>query len=297
MEIVLALGGGGPKGAAHVGVLDVLTREGFEIKALAGTSIGGLVGAVYISGVSPDEIKDAFKGLELTKLYGREKGDEPSLLGLAGIARILTEFLGAKTFADLPVPFATTAVDLNTGEVLIFQEGPLVEAVLATIAVPGVFPARRWNERLLIDGGVLCPVPIGPARDLMPGFPLVAVVLNQLTKPGKSFSVPETSYANPVVGYISKLRLAQALNVFIRSTEHSGRLLTELVLQTEKPDLVIRPDLHDVGFLDNIDVSVIAERGEQAAVEILPEVRSLMKTSKRLQRWLQRRIGEIGARS
>jgi NTE family protein len=295
MEIVLALGGGGAKGAAHVGVLEVLDREGFKIKALAGTSVGGLVGAVYLAGVSPKDIKAAFKGLELPKLYGRQRGDEPSLLGLAGITRILSEMVGDKTFADLPIPFATTAVDLNTGEVIIFTEGPLIEAVLATVAVPGIFPARRWDSRLLVDGGVLCPVPVGPARDLRPGYPLVAVVLNQLSRPGKSFSIPETSHANPVVEVISRLRLAQALNVFIRSTEHTGRLLTELVLEVEKPDLVIRPDLHDIGALDNIDVSLIAERGEWAAVEMLPELRDSAKKSRRLWHWIKHRYREINA--
>lgn len=291
MEIVLALGGGGPRGAAHVGVLDVLEREGFQIKALAGSSIGGLVGAVYLSGVSPDEIKAAFRGLELTKLYGRKKGDEPSLLGLEGITRILSEMLGSKTFADLPVPFATTAVDINTGEMIVFTEGPLIEAVLATVAVPGVFPARRWNDHLLVDGGVLCPVPISPARDLMPNYPLVAVALNQLSKPGKSFSIPETSKGNPVVGYISRLRLAQALNVFIRSTEHSGKLLTELMLEIEKPDVIIRPELHDIALLDNIDVAEIAERGERAAMEMLPAIREEIRKPRWLWRRTLRKVG------
>jgi NTE family protein len=295
MELALALGGGGAKGAAHIGVLEVLDREGFQIKALAGTSIGGLIGAVYLSGVSPDEIKSAFIDLGMTRLYGRSKGDEPSLLGLAGITEILTGMLGDKTFADLPVPFATTAVDIDSGEVVIFTEGPLLDAVLATIAVPGVFPARRWSGRLLVDGGVLCPVPISPARALRPDLPLVAVALNQLSRPGKSFSVPETQGPNPVVEYISRLRLAQALNVFIRSTEHSSILLTELLLKVENPDVVILPDMHGVGMLENIDVARIAELGAIAAVEKLDQLHQTAKPTRRAMRWVQRKLEEIGA--
>jgi NTE family protein len=295
MEIALALGGGGVKGAAHIGVLEVLERKGFQIKALAGTSAGGLIGAAYLSGISPQDLKGEFKDLELTKLYGREKGDEPSLLGFEGITKILSKLLGDKTFADLPIPFATTAVDLDRGEVVVFTEGLLIDAVLASAAVPGMFPARRWNDRLLVDGGVLCPVPIGPARELRPDLPLVAVALNQRSKPGESYNVPETPTANPMVEYISRLRLAQAINVFMRSTELSSIQLTELLLKTQKPDVAILPNLAGVGMLDRIDVAEIAQLGEIATLEKLPELRSAVSTWKKAFRWVKQKAGGANA--
>ncbi|MEN8240316.1 MAG: patatin-like phospholipase family protein [Chloroflexota bacterium] len=295
MEIALALGGGGVKGAAHLGVLEVLDREGFEIQALAGTSVGGLIGAVYLCGVSPQEIKDEFRDLELTKLYGRQKGDEPSLLGFEGITKILSNFLGDRTFADLPIPFATTAVDLDRGEVIIFNEGPLIDAVLASTAVPGVFPARRWKGRLLVDGGVLCPVPIRPVRELRSDLPLVAVALNQRSMPGESFNVPETPTTNAMVEYISRLRLAQAINVFVRSSEMSSIRMTELLLKTQKPEVAILPNLHGVGMLDQIDVSEIAKRGEIAALEMLPELRAAVSPWKKPVRWIKNKAGVVDA--
>lgn len=295
MEIALALGGGGVRGAAHIGVLQVLEQEGFRIKALAGSSIGGLIGAVYLSGISPDQMRAEFVDLEMKKLYGRKRGDEPSLLGLDGMTKLLSRMLGDKTFADLPVPFATTAVDINTGEIVVFQDGLLIEAVLATIAVPGVFPARRWNDRLLVDGGVLCPVPIAQLRMLRPDLPLVAVALNQTSLPGKGFAIPETTRSNPVVEYVTRLRLAQALNVFIRSTEHSSVYLTELLLKVEKPDVIILPDMHDIGMLDAIDAAEIALRGENAARSKLGELRAVGKPKAKVLRWMRSVLGETGA--
>jgi NTE family protein len=295
MDLALALGGGGVKGIAHIGVLDALEREGFQIKALAGTSAGGLIGAVYLSGVSTDEMRAEFRDMEFSQLYGRQKGDEPSLLGLAGMTKKLSRMIGDRTFSDLPIPFATTAVDIDTGEVIVFTEGPVLDAVLATIAVPGVFPARRWKGRLLVDGGVLCPVPIGPARDLRPDLPVVAVALNQLSDAGDAFSIPETTSANPVVEYISKLRLAQAVNMFVRSSEHSSILLTELLLKVEKPDVIILPDLHGVGMLDEIDVAEVAELGVKAAEAKLGELHAAVSPARRALRWVQHKFGEVGA--
>jgi len=112
MEIGVALGGGGSRGMAHLGVLKYLEDEGISIGAMAGTSIGGLVGAVYLSGFSLDEMVEQFASIEQDKLYGQLKSDEPSLLGLAGGTKVLSNFLGDLTFQDLKIPFAVTAVDI-----------------------------------------------------------------------------------------------------------------------------------------------------------------------------------------
>ena len=97
MKIALALGGGGSKGNAHIGVLRVLEKAGIRIGALAGTSIGGLIGAVYLAGNSPD-------GIEERLLFRRGPEANNSLLGLAGVAELLSEMIGERTFADLPIP-------------------------------------------------------------------------------------------------------------------------------------------------------------------------------------------------
>ena len=127
MEISLALGGGGSKGFAHLGVLRCLEKEGFKIRAVAGTSAGGIVSTLYAAGYSPDELLDRFKEFDQTRLYGRQPGDGPSLLGVAGINHLLADLLGERTFDDLRIPCAVTAVDLRLEKEVVLKRGRVVE--------------------------------------------------------------------------------------------------------------------------------------------------------------------------
>ena len=277
MEISLALGGGGAKGNAHIGVLRVLDREGFKVKALAGTSAGGLVGALYMAGFSPDQMLDRFTRIDQSKLFGHSDGEQPSLLGLSGMAKILYEMLGECTFEDLTGPFAVTAVDINTGRPVVLREGRVFDAVMATIAVPGIFPAREWGDYVLVDGGLSNPVPVDIARELAPNLPVVAVALTEL--PEANETLPDPNYLGPmqVVERISRLRVAQALGVFMRSIDISGRLITELRLEIDKPDVIIRPNLIGLGALDRVDVAEVSVIGEVAAEEMLPDLFSVVR--------------------
>ncbi len=142
MDIALALGAGGVKGNAHLGVIRRLEREGFRIKAVAGTSFGGIVAALYALGYSADQLEEMFASLDQTQLYGHAPDDGPSLMGLAGVTRFLEETIGNRTFEDLKLPCALTAVDLKSGNEVILSKGPIIDAILATIAIPGIFPAR-----------------------------------------------------------------------------------------------------------------------------------------------------------
>jgi NTE family protein len=282
VEITLALGGGGAKGNAHIGVLRVLEREGFKICGLAGTSIGGLIAAVYATGCSPNQILEYFQSVDQTKLYGRQSGEQPALLGLAGVTQVLSDLIADITFEELPIPFAVTAVDLISGRPQILNQGSVMEAVLATIAVPGIFPARQRGNQLLIDGGIFYPVPTEIVRSLCPRYPTVAVVLSQLSDTQVRLPVPHIPGPAPLISYLSRLRVAQALNVFLRSLDISGRLLTELRLEIDKPDVIIRPDLSGIGLLDRVNVEEVAKRGEIAAESSLPELRKVVRWQYRL---------------
>src|SRR5512143_3953719 len=123
MDISVALGGGGARGYSHVGVLRRLEKEGYRIRAVAGTSFGGIVAALYAAGYSPDEMEEIFCRVDQRKLYGRAPGDGPSLLGLTGVTQWLDETLGDRGFEDLRIPCALTAVDLNSAKEVILSEG------------------------------------------------------------------------------------------------------------------------------------------------------------------------------
>ena len=145
MDISVALGGGGAKGNSHIGVLRLLEKEGYRIRAVAGTSFGGVVAAVYAAGNRPDEVEEIFCRVDQRKLYSRGPKGRPSILGLDGVAQWLQETLGDRTFQDLKVPCAMTAVDLIGGQEVTLSEGLVRDAVLATIALPGIFPSFEAN--------------------------------------------------------------------------------------------------------------------------------------------------------
>lgn len=281
MEISLVLGGGGSKGYAHIGVLKVLEQEGFQIKAMAGTSAGGLMGALYLTGNSPEEIMDRMSSLDQGDLYGHSPGEEPSLLGLSGLTNLLSKVMGDYTFADLPIPFAVTSVDLNSGEPVVLKEGSLLEAVLATIAVPGILPPRIRGDQLLVDGGVSNPVPVNIVKELCPNVPVVAVVLSQ--EPGTPSAPAHLQLENEssLIERITRLKVAQALNIFLRSLDVSSRLLAEMRLEIDKPEVILRPDVSDIGLLEQVDIEDIAMLGELAALDQLENILDAVKWTSR----------------
>lgn len=288
MEFTLALGGGGAKGNAHIGVLRRLKKEAFKIRAVAGTSFGGIVAAMYAAGYTPEEIEDIFVKVDQPNLYGRLPGERPSLLGLEGVHKWLDEVLSERTFADLKIPCAVTAVDLNAGREVILDEGLVKNALLATIAVPGIFPAHAWQDWELVDGGVLDPVPVSVARLLAPSLPVVAVTLHApMGEPARSMGMPvSTGIPKPILDRLAHFRYAQAFDVFLRSVDVGNRAVAEYRLAVDKPDVIVRPAVFDIELLQQVDVREVARRGDEAVEAVLPELRQMVSWTSRLRRSL-----------
>ncbi len=296
MKITLALSGGGVKGFAHIGVLRVLEGEGFRIQGIAGSSAGGLVGALYAAGYSPDQLETRLRQIDQGNLFSRMHGDGPSLLGFTGVQAILHKLLGERTFADLRLPLAVTATDLATGMPMVIRQGRLLDAVLATSAAPGVFPARSQDGRTLVDGGVMNPIPIAQARALSPNDPVVAVVLSppigwqRVTKAGSPGNIP-VLMANLPFAYrlAGRLRLAQAFNLFVQSMDLTGQMLMHIQLQLERPEVIIRPELGEIGLVDQVDIPELIKLGELAARKAMPQLKHAFSWLNRLRRRVVRK--------
>lgn len=287
-RIALALGGGGSKGNAHLGVLRVLEREGIRPGAIAGTSMGGLVAAIYLAGNPVDEIETLFASLEQKALFRRGPNVRNAILGLEGVTEMLQGTIGDRHFEDLDTPLGLTAVDLITGQEVVLTSGPIIDAVLATIALPGIFPTRLINGYELVDGGLTNPVPVAVARSLAPHLPVVASVLSRPPEPQRELPLHKPMVSMPLLDRVSQFRLSQAWNVFNRAIGISGRHLAELRLSLEKPDLIIRPDVEHIGTMETVDVHHVARLGEQAAERAMPELRRLLSRSGGFNSMLQR---------
>jgi NTE family protein len=294
MDISLALGGGGSRGYAHIGVLRCLEREGFRIRALAGTSAGGIVAVGYAAGFTPDKMEAAFSKVDQSKLFARSAEEGPSILGLSGAARLFEEYFGELTFKDLHLPCAVVAVDLKAGQEVVLKEGKVVDALLATVAVPGVFPPKQFRDSQLVDGAVLNPVPVSVARSLAPKLPVVAVVLGGLeesSRLGESHnrfnSIPlPVPVPALLVERFTRTRVAQAFNIFLQSVDVGSRKMAELRLLTDNPDAIIRPNVSGIGLLDKVNVHEIILKGEMATDDILSQLQQDLAWLNRLRRRL-----------
>lgn len=288
MDISVALGGGGAKGNSHIGVLRLLEKEGYRIRAVAGTSFGGVVAAVYAAGYRPDEVEEIFCRVDQRKLYSRGPKGRPSILGLDGVAQWLQETLGDRTFQDLKVPCAMTAVDLIGGQEVTLSEGLVRDAVLATIALPGIFPSFEANGWELVDGGVVNPVPVSVARSLAPGLPVVAVTLTQsLGEPPHKWKMPMPTLVPRVVAErVSRMNIAQSLDVYMRAVEIGSRALAEYRLRADQPEVLVRPHVGDIDLLEVVDPRYVAKLGEDAMAAALPDLRRAVSWQARFSRFL-----------
>jgi NTE family protein len=291
-EISVALGGGGIKGIAHIGVLNRLVKEGFDIRAIAGTSAGGIIGSVFAAGMTPDEIARLVTGIEQSKFFSPNFHDAPALLGLGGLTNILMDSIGQKRFENLSIPFACTAVDINSAQEVIISKGPVLDAIMATVAIPGVFPPVVLGEKTLVDGGVFDPVPVSVARWLAPSLPVVSVVLSPMPEGWAhlpDFTLPTPSgFAAAFINQFSKLKIAQAVRIFTRSTDITTRMLTELRLAVDKPEVIIRPNVDKFGLLDFGDPHELIQLGEEAADAVIPEIKHSLSWTGQISRRLRR---------
>jgi len=288
-SIVIALGGGGVRGIAHLGAVQCLLDNEYEINGIAGTSAGGMFGAPLAAQVPTREILAAVIDFSKSPNFRRASSDSASLVGTTGIEHVLAKFIEGKTFKDLPVKFSVTSTSLKTGEEVIIDDGDVMTAVLTTIAIPGVFPTM--GEDILVDGGVLDPVPVIAARALNPSLPVVAIVLH--TKPA-DYSPMDTSTVvidqipEAIVDRLTKTRLGESLRNLNVGVELSSERLTEVNLELTKPDVIVRPIVGHYGMLQKVDPTVLFDEGYRAMEEQLPalaDALSFVKSIKRISKY------------
>jgi len=278
-KIGLALSGGGAKGIAHIGVLKVLEEAHVPVHMLAGTSMGGVVAAVYAAGRPAAEIEQLARSLRLLDIAQRDRTGL-GLLGQDKMAGRLREALGGDlTFDQLKLPLALVAVDLETGEEVVIREGSVVEGVLATTALPIVFPPLRWRGRLLVDGGVLNPIPFDVARQMGADRVIAVHTLHDLSDVLEVEPPPGGHNPEAIIRLLLyRSRWTPLLNISERSTGIMSRKLVEQRMREAPPDLMIEVPLKGVGLfgLDQVDVCLMA--GEEAARQHLSELIALRDT-------------------
>jgi len=193
-KIGLALSGGSVRGAAHLGVLEVLERNGIRPDLVSGTSAGSVVGAVYCAGMPLDQIETLAQ-----KMQWRNVGHlTRPRLGFFDSRRMedyLIQLIGDLSFDQLEIPLSTVAVDILSGELVIMNKGRVVTGVRASCALPGIFTPVEWEDRLLVDGGLLNNLPVSVVRDMGADYVIAVDLLPPSMLPERPTSILSMWYA------------------------------------------------------------------------------------------------------
>ncbi len=243
-KVALVLGGGGARGVAHIGAIEALEQAGFEIAAVAGTSMGALVGGMYVAG-HLDRFKEWMCELDRYKMLGLVDFAF-SAEGLVKGNRIigaLKELVPDVDIERLPLPFAAVAADLRTGREVVFDRGGLYDAIRASISIPSVFQPVRRGELVLIDGGTVNPLPIDRVRR-RPGELLVAVDVSA------SFSARERRSVN-------------YYKLLASSSEIMQQRIAQLKCRLYKPDVLIEIPADSFGLFEFYRAAEIADAGRR----------------------------------
>ncbi len=260
-RIGLALGAGGIRGCAHIGVLKVLVEEGIRICCVAGASAGAVIGTGFAGGMSPQDIEESFLRLKL-KDYLHFYLDRLHIGHASGVGRKVLELAGSLRLEELPVPCAVVAVDLYRKERVVLREGPVVTAIKAAIAIPFVSGPARVAGRRLYDGGLIDPVPVDLPRRM--GAELVIAV-----DVGRPFA------AAPLATLGRLLKASPSLREVGNLLELMGG--SSPPLHGMPPDLLLRPQLRGIGpnSVRQSSIRLAIAQGEACARAALPAIRRL----------------------
>jgi len=308
-RIGVALGGGAARGWAHLGVIRAFREEGIAPWCVAGTSIGSFIGAAWLSG-SVERLTREVLSLNLRSLlpFLRVHLARAGLVDGRSLEPLIRQYVTAERFEDLPGSFGLNATDLRLGEEVWIREGDLLSGLLASTAVPGLFSPVEREGRLLVDGGLVDPVPVALARE-MGAEVVVAVDINHhivrqgpwLRRDGGEAPEEEdgpaqdgdpedldrkTTWAEWMRRWLPGARAPEAdsrpprrpglYDVLWMGIAIGEVAIGDLRLQIDRPDVLIRPQVGSIAFLDFSRGQEAVEAGYQAAREVLgdPAVRA-----------------------
>ncbi len=237
LKIGLALGSGAARGLAHIGVLKVLEKEKIPIDLIAGTSMGALVGGAYAVGMSVDEMEKIAMEVDWKRL-GRLMDFVIPRAGFINGKKVKTfikTLVKNKKIEELKIPFATVATDIETGEEVVIQQGSIVEAIRASASIPGIFTPVRNGGKILVDGGLVNPIPISVVKKMGAGIIIAVNVISgpKRKTPSKKLLSPASVLAkkNQSVKY-NESRLP-GLDLAVIRTKFD-KLLKEKLISSEK---------------------------------------------------------------
>jgi NTE family protein len=292
--IGLVLGGGAALGMAHIGIIRVLEREGIPIDIVVGSSMGALIGSLWSIGNSADVLEEYGREFE-NKLEMLNKVFDPvlplaGLVGGEGIRKWLKGKLGNKTFHDSKIPLKVVIYDLFHRKEIVLSDGLLLDAIRKSIAIPGVIRPVMEGRQMIIDGGVLNPLPTNVLTDM--GVKKI-IAVNVLQSPEevdwsqkkedenliKCFNMSFSQHPFKFIGFrvgrfFSDLFTPNIADIIVRTLQATEYVLAEQ--SAKQADVLIHPDLKGIYWFELYEVNELIKRGEEAAIKALPAIKALV---------------------
>jgi len=296
-RIGLALGSGGARGWAHIGVINAIREAGLEVYAVAGTSIGSLVGAAFASGKIKD-LQQVAMNLDWRQVLSMMLEFSFPRTGLIDGERIVAfvrEHVLPTDIEQLPMPFAAVATDIQTGEEVVVKTGSITDAVRASIAIPGLFTPLITGTHVLVDGGLVNPLPIDVVRGLGADY-IIWVDITRSPLPGHShdWTAPAANslarLQNGTRHFLDKLNIPEFdFNALSRRCTTGGdapnlfeiygnmmrifqRQITLTRLKLDPPDLLIQPDVQAISTMEFHRAGDTIQAGYDAARKALDTI-------------------------
>lgn len=258
IKVGIALGGGGARGLAHIGVLKALEEEDVPIGAISGTSVGALIGGLYAAGISTAQMEQMTQEIGWSSLTNYSRFSLLRLmvtgqkLSTNNMEVYLRRHIGDTRFDELKIPFSCVATDIQTGEKLVFREGPVALAARASATIPGMFEPVPFRHRFLVDGGLVSNLPTDLVA-LMGADPIVAVDVTADFVHAQQKNVLDV--LNQAI-YIQSERLTQD--------------------ELSRAQVVIRPRLDDITMMDLSRSDECIDAGTLAGRRAVPQIKRLI---------------------
>lgn len=296
-RIALVLASGGARGIAHIGVIRELERHGFEIASIAGTSMGSVVGGIYAMG-GLETFADFMCNLTHDEVYKLMDFTLTShgFLKAERVFKKIESLIPDQNIESLRIPYAAVAADLNDRKEVIFTQGSVFKAMRASIAIPAVVTSVVENDKILVDGGILNPLPLNHVKR-HDGDLLVAVNLYDDTSSAQKRIVDtdeELAEFQQAAGYLSKIyegyqtvkhsigfrkkRISRKqkkkldmgyISMLNITTTMMSQRIAAMSMEIEKPDVIINIPCNDIGTFDFFKSKELIELGEKKAKEVL----------------------------
>lgn len=252
-NIGLALSGGAARGIAHLSVLETLELEGIPVHAIAGTSAGSIVGALYAAGLTVGEIRKILLNTRWTDIL-KFTVPRQGLISSEGIYRFMEAILPVKKFSSLIIPFAAVATDLRTGAKVSLTSGSIARAVQASCSLPVIFTPTETNKMVLVDGGVASQVPVRTVREELGARHVIAVNVNY-----RGMEADRYDNLITIAAHLSALWAS-------RNAREEEKLA----------DVVINVDAKGIPLYDLSKANELLKRGRKATEEKMADIKALL---------------------